>query len=61
MDMAPWQQINPCGLGVAMTQLSDLVDQPLDIQVVSDKLIGYLSAGLGYNDFQIGGSTAVLN
>ena len=61
MDMAPWQQINPCGLGIAMTQLSDLVDQPPNIQVVSDKLIGYLSAGLGYNDFQIGGSTATLN
>ncbi len=61
MDMAPWQQINPCGLGVAMTQLSDLVDQPLDIKAVSDKLIDYLSAGLGYNEVQIGSSSAVLN
>ena len=61
MDMTPWEKINPCGLGVPMTQLCDLVDQPIDIQQVKDKLVNYLSAELGYNKFQIGNSDTVSN
>ena len=61
MDLSPWQRINPCGLGVAMTQLSDLIDQPPSIKQVMDKLADSLSAGLGYNNVQIGNPDAVLN
>ncbi|MGB2375439.1 MAG: lipoyl(octanoyl) transferase LipB [Porticoccaceae bacterium] len=61
MDMTPWEKINPCGLGVTMTQLCDLIDQPIDIQQVRDKLVNYLSAELGYNRVQIGNSDTVSN
>ncbi len=61
MDLSPWQRINPCGLGVAMTQLSDLVDQPPNIKQVMDKLADSLRAGLGYNNVQISNPDTVLN
>jgi len=54
MDMSPWQRINPCGLGVVMTQVADLVNPSPDIKVVSEKLAGYLTLGLGYNDYSSG-------
>lgn len=50
MDMSPWQRINPCGLGVVMTQVADLVDPAPDIKVVTGKLAEYLTTGLGYNN-----------
>ena len=53
MDMTPWQRINPCGLGVEMTQLADLVNPVPGIQQVSDKLSEYLGRGLGTQDFQV--------
>ena len=28
MDLEPWRRINPCGLGVPMTQMSNLLDDP---------------------------------
>ena len=61
MDLSPWQRINPCGLGVAMTQLFDLVDEPPTIEQVMDKLADYLCAGLGYNAFLSGDSDALLH
>ena len=61
MDLSPWQRINPCGLGVAMTQLVDLVDEPPTIEQVMDKLADYLCAGLGYNAFLSGDSDALLH
>ena len=61
MDLSPWQRINPCGLGVAMTQLSDLVDQPPNIKQVMDKLADSLRAGLGYNNVLISNPDTVLN
>ena len=63
MDLSPWQRINPCGLGVAMTQLADLVDKPPEITTVMDKLANCLAAGLGYNGVEIGApeSTWLLN
>lgn len=60
MDLTPWQRINPCGLGVPMTQLADIVDNPPDIQQVMTKLADFLTAGLGYNGHQIGPSMPVL-
>ena len=62
MDMTPWSYINPCGLGVAMTQLQDLVDQPPSMAQVTEKLAQCLTHGLGYNTHCIGsGDTAVNN
>ncbi len=53
MDMSPWQHINPCGLGIDMTQLADLVNPTPGIQQVSDKLLEYLSRELGHEDYQV--------
>lgn len=53
MDMSPWQRINPCGLGIEMTQLSDLVSSPPTLDQVMDKLTSHLMAGLGYNDAEV--------
>lgn len=39
MDMSPWQRINPCGLGVVMTQVADLVNPSPDIKVVDRKSV----------------------
>ncbi len=52
MDMAPWRRINPCGLGVAMTQLSDQVDNPPALFEVTQYLAGLLAGGLGYNSYR---------
>lgn len=61
MDMAPWDCINPCGLGVAMTQLQDLVDRPPGIEQVTEKLAQCLIAGFGYNEYSIGSGDTALN
>lgn len=61
MDLSPWQRINPCGLGVAMTQVADLIDSSPSIEQVMEKLADNLTAGLGYNAHQIGSSSAILN
>ena len=61
MDLSPWQRINPCGLGVAMTQLADLVDEVPTIEQVMDQLADALGAGLGYNEHCNGDPDAVLN
>lgn len=52
MDMTPWQRINPCGLGVSMTQLADLVETPPDIDQVAAVLANNLCKGLGYKDYE---------
>ena len=59
MDMAPWSRINPCGLGVQMTQLADLVKPPPSKQQVTEKLSELLQLALGYNSYQLG-SQAIL-
>ena len=46
MDMAPWQRINPCGLGVSMTQIADLLQNPPSVDDVAVKLADNLSVGL---------------
>lgn len=61
MDLSPWQRINPCGLGVAMTQVADLIDSPPSIEQVMAKLADNLTAGLGYNAHQIGADAAVID
>mgnify|MGYP001287544738 CR=1 FL=1 len=54
MDMTPWNRINPCGLGVQMTQLADLVKPSPSKQQVIDKLAELLQLALGYNTHQLG-------
>ena len=49
MDMSPWQRINPCGLGVAMIQLADLIHPCPSINDVVSELNRHLHRGLGYN------------
>jgi lipoyl(octanoyl) transferase len=61
MDLSPWLRINPCGLGVPMTQLADLVDESPTIEQVMEKLADCLSAGLGYNEFLSGDSDALFH
>jgi lipoyl(octanoyl) transferase len=52
MDMSPWDRINPCGLGVEMTQLSDLLSDCPSLDCVASELIGLLKSGLGYNSLE---------
>ena len=54
MDLSPWQRINPCGLGVTMTQMADLIENPPSIEQVMAQLADNLTAGLGYNAHRIG-------
>lgn len=53
MDMSPWQRINPCGLGVEMTQMNDLLDSPVTLVEVAEYLAKILTAKLGYNSHRI--------
>ena len=50
MDLSAWLRINPCGLDVAMTQLSDLVEIEFNQTQVVEVLLEYLCAGLGYTE-----------
>lgn len=55
MDMAPWSGINPCGLGVPITQLVDLLDaanMPTENEI-RNVLLGELIELLGYNSYQL--------
>jgi len=60
MDMQPWQRINPCGLGVEMTQLADLIAPAPSISEVTEKLAELIALALGYNSYQKG-DDSVLN
>lgn len=49
MDLSPFQRINPCGYaGMAMTQLADLVDTPIEFSEVSARLRDQLVKHLDY-------------
>lgn len=53
MDLQPFQRINPCGYaGLAMTQLTDHVAGPLDMNDVSARLREQLVKHLGYEQQQ---------
>lgn len=60
MDLAPWQCINPCGLGVSVTQMRDLLEKPPKINQVAEYLADILTAKLGYNEHQIKGQHPLL-
>lgn len=51
MDMTPWSGINPCGLGVEVTQLSELMskDDMPEMAQVESSLLQELMPLLGYN------------
>jgi lipoyl(octanoyl) transferase len=53
MDLSPWQRINPCGLGVPMTQMADLLDEAPPLQAVAESLADILAKKLGYNTFSV--------
>lgn len=49
MDMEPFGRINPCGYsGLRMAQLSELVEPPVDITEVAQRLEQILRQRLGY-------------
>jgi len=60
MNMEPWGRINPCGLGVEMTQLVDLIEAPPSKQMVVDKLAELLQQALGYNSHQLGDNSILV-
>lgn len=60
MDLEPWRRINPCGLGVAMTQMADLVDEPLSLQAVAEFLARTLAEKLGYANYSVAGNHPLL-
>lgn len=53
MDLSPWQRINPCGLGVEMTQMNDLLDSSAALADVAEYLAKILTAKLGYNEHSV--------
>ncbi|TNE83332.1 MAG: lipoyl(octanoyl) transferase LipB [Gammaproteobacteria bacterium] len=60
MDLSPWSRINPCGLGVPMTQMNDLVDEPVTVREVADYLADILTSKLGYNEHRVEGDHPLL-
>ena len=54
MDMDPWSGINPCGLGVPVTQMATLIDKQNmpSLNQVLNWLLSELSGQLGYNKSQ---------
>ena len=49
MDLSPFLRINPCGYqGLAMTQIQDLLDLPVNFSHVQDQLITQFARKLGY-------------
>lgn len=53
MDLAPFQQINPCGYaGLAMTQMNDLLDPPATFAQVRERLLATFIRELGYKAVQ---------
>ncbi|WP_461519903.1 lipoyl(octanoyl) transferase LipB [Porticoccus sp.] len=60
MDLSPWSRINPCGLGVPMTQMNDLLDQPVALSDVAEYLADILTSKLGYNGHLVEGDHPLL-
>ncbi len=49
MDLQPFRRINPCGYaGLAMTQLRDLIAEPVELEEVAHSLRDRLADHLGY-------------
>ncbi len=52
MAMQPWQRINPCGLGVPMTQLCEQTEQAVTVTATAQKLTDALADSLGYSSWR---------
>lgn len=53
MDLAPFGRINPCGYaGMAMTQLKDLAQGPIELAEVRAALVRQLVGQLGYAEYE---------
>lgn len=61
MDLSPWARINPCGLGVPMTQMNDLLQNKVTLQEVSEYLADILTSRLGYNTHRVEGDHPLLH
>lgn len=49
MDLEPFSRINPCGYqGLAVTQLSDLSQEPIDRTIVAEQWVNGFAQRLGY-------------
>ena len=49
MDLSPFLRINPCGYqGLAMTQMSNLLDHPPSLQSVQQQLVQQFAQKLGF-------------
>lgn len=59
MDMQPWQRINPCGLSVPMTQLSEQSARAVVITEVAARLSHHLATELGYDSTSYSASTTL--
>ncbi|MFT7300500.1 MAG: lipoyl(octanoyl) transferase [Porticoccus sp.] len=60
MDLGPWSSINPCGLEVKMTQMSNLLNKPVPLNQVAELLADILTKKLGHNDHRIEGEHPLL-
>lgn len=53
MDLEPFLRINPCGYGgLQMTQLQDLVQDPIDLRRVEREFAATLATNLGFDEPQ---------
>ena len=52
MNLEPWSRINPCGLNVEMTQISDIAEKKFSLADIADFLAGILAKKLGYNNYK---------
>ncbi len=52
MDLEPWLRINPCGLNVEMTQISDIAEEKFSSADIRNYLADILAKKLGYNNYE---------
>jgi lipoate-protein ligase B len=52
MNLEPWSRINPCGLNVEMTQISDIAEKKFSLADIANFLAGILAKKLGYNNYK---------
>ncbi len=51
MNLEPWLRINPCGLNVEMTQISDIAEEKFSLADIANFLADILAKKLGYNNY----------
>ena len=53
MDMGPWSRINPCGLGIPMTQMIDFLEERVPLIDIFKCISNILAQSLGYNEYKV--------